>query len=67
MAGIGLSRIDNPIFQKEAKMENSALELKNLIQGFKLSCQMECKSPKSLSIPQLKPHIIYTIILQDIT
>jgi len=29
-------------------METSALELKNLIQGFKLSCQTECKSPKTV-------------------
>ena len=28
-------------------METSALELRNLIQGFKLSCQTECKSPKT--------------------
>jgi len=29
-------------------METSTLELKNLIQGFKLSCQTECKSPKTV-------------------
>ena len=29
-------------------METGALELKNLIQGFKLSCQTECKSPKTI-------------------
>jgi len=29
-------------------METSALELKNLIQGFKLSCQTECKSPRTI-------------------
>jgi len=29
-------------------METSALELRNLIQGFKLSCQTECKSPKTI-------------------
>ena len=29
-------------------METSALELRNLIQGFKLSCQTECKSPKTV-------------------
>lgn len=30
-------------------MENGALELKNLIQGFKLSCQTEYKSPKTIA------------------
>jgi len=29
-------------------METSALELRNLIQGFKLSCQTECKSPRTV-------------------
>jgi integrase/recombinase XerD len=29
-------------------METSALELGNLIQGFKLSCQTECKSPRTV-------------------
>ena len=29
-------------------METSTLELKNLIQGFKLSCQTECKSPSTV-------------------
>jgi len=29
-------------------METSALELKNLIQGFKPSCHTECKSPKTV-------------------
>ncbi|MFO7996090.1 MAG: tyrosine-type recombinase/integrase [Dehalococcoidia bacterium] len=29
-------------------METSTLELKNLIQGFKLSCQTECKSPRTV-------------------
>lgn len=29
-------------------METGTLELKNLIQGFKLSCQTECKSPKTI-------------------
>ncbi|MFO7712432.1 MAG: hypothetical protein R6V51_04415, partial [Dehalococcoidia bacterium] len=29
-------------------METSALELSNLIQGFKLSCQTECKSLRTV-------------------
>ena len=29
-------------------METTALELKNPIQGFKLSCQTECKSPRTV-------------------
>jgi site-specific recombinase XerD len=29
-------------------MEKSALEISNLIQGFKLSCQTECKSPRTV-------------------
>lgn len=33
---------------KEAEMKTSVLELENLIQGFKLSCQTEGKSPKTI-------------------
>ena len=38
----------NLIFEKEAKMETSDLGIENLIQGFRLSCQTEGKSAKTI-------------------
>jgi len=46
VAGIGLSKVVNLIFE-ESKIKNSQMQLGNLIQGFRLSCQAEGKSPKT--------------------
>jgi site-specific recombinase XerD len=63
MAGIGLKRgrffiglskvvnLTNPgdvnLIYEEAEMKNSQMQIGNLIQGFRLSCQAEGKSPKT--------------------
>jgi integrase/recombinase XerD len=39
----------NLIFYKEAGMDSSFLNLQNLIQGFKISCQTEGKSPRTVT------------------
>ena len=38
----------NLIFNKEANMDSSLLNLQNLFEGFRISCQTEGKSPKTI-------------------
>jgi len=38
----------NLIFKKEAYMNSNVLELKTLIDGYRLACLTESKSPKTL-------------------
>ena len=43
-----ITAVVNLIIYKEVKMETSNLALENLIQGFRLSCQTEGKSPRTV-------------------